>query len=117
MKKSIPGKTRKEAVSEKSGSGSDDSGFRGLVEGRLGADDPLGEEIVLGWTDMDVYFQLPEGQKVNSDQIDPAQGSDPGGQVSAAGQVGGEKQTKQASETAKRAAMPPQRGRGDLSLS
>jgi hypothetical protein len=32
------------------------------------------------------------------------------GQVSAAGQVGGEKQTKQVSETAKRAAMRPEGG-------
>jgi len=56
MKKSIPGKTPKEAVSEKSGSSSGDNGFRGLLEGRFGADGPLGENIVLGWTQMDVYF-------------------------------------------------------------
>lgn len=36
------------------------------------------------------------------------------GQVSAARQVGGEKQTKQVSETAKRAAMPPEGGGVDL---
>ncbi len=34
----------------------------------------------------------------------------PSGQVSAARQVGGEKQTKQVSETAKRAAMRPEGG-------
>jgi len=68
MKKSIPGKTPKEAVSEKSGSRSGDNGFRGLLEGRFGADNPLGEKIVLGWTQMGVHFQLPEGQKVNFGQ-------------------------------------------------
>jgi Protein of unknown function, DUF547 len=45
MKKSIPGKTPKEAVSEKSGSGSGDSGLRGLLDGRFGADHPLGERM------------------------------------------------------------------------
>ena len=45
MKKSIPGKTPKEAVSEKSGSGDGDSGLRGLLDGRFGADHPLGEKI------------------------------------------------------------------------
>ena len=53
-------------MSEKSGSSSGGNGFRGPLEGRFGADDPLGERIVLGWTQMGVYFQLPEGQKVNS---------------------------------------------------
>jgi hypothetical protein len=38
------------------------------------------------------------------------------GQVSAARQVGGEKQTKQVSETAKRAAMRPEGGYVDLNL-
>jgi hypothetical protein len=38
------------------------------------------------------------------------------GQVSAARQVGGEKQTKQVSETAKRAAMQPEGGYVDLNL-
>ena len=33
MKKSIQGKTPQEAVSEKSGSGSGDNGFRGVLEG------------------------------------------------------------------------------------
>jgi hypothetical protein len=66
MKKSIPGKTPKEAVSDKFGSNTGDNGFRGLREGRFGADDPPGEEIVFGWTQMDVYFQPPKGQKVNS---------------------------------------------------
>ena len=42
--------------------------------------------------------------------------SDPGGQVSAARQVGGEKQTNQVSETAKRTAMRPEGGSVDLSL-
>jgi hypothetical protein len=45
MKKSIPGKTPKEAAFEKSGSGSGDSGLRGLLDGRFGADHPLGEKI------------------------------------------------------------------------
>ena len=48
MKKSIRGKTPQEAVSEKSGSRSGDSGFRGLLEGRFGADGPLGEELCSG---------------------------------------------------------------------
>ena len=38
------------------------------------------------------------------------------GQVSAARQVGGEKQTKQVSETAKRAAMRPEGGYVDVNL-
>ena len=29
-----------------------------------GADDPRGEEIVLGWTQMGVHSQPPEGQKL-----------------------------------------------------
>jgi len=45
MKKSIPGKTPKEALSEKSGSSSGDNGFRGLREGRFGADDPPGNNV------------------------------------------------------------------------
>jgi hypothetical protein len=45
MKKSIPGKTPKIAVSEKSGSGSGDSGLRGLLDGRFAADQPLGERM------------------------------------------------------------------------
>jgi hypothetical protein len=45
MKKSIPGKTPKEAMSEESGSGRGDSGLRGLLDGRFGADHPLGEEM------------------------------------------------------------------------
>jgi hypothetical protein len=45
MKKSIPGKTLKEAVSGESGSGSGDSGLRGLLVGRFGADHPLGEKV------------------------------------------------------------------------
>jgi len=45
MKKSIPGKTTKEAVSEKSRSGSGDSGLPGLLDGRFGADHPVGEEM------------------------------------------------------------------------
>ena len=40
----------------------------------------------------------------------------PSGQVSAARQVGGEKQTKQVSETAKRAAMRPEGSYVDLNL-
>jgi hypothetical protein len=40
----------------------------------------------------------------------------PSGQVSAVRQVGGEKQTKQVSETAKRAAMRPEGGYVDLNL-
>jgi len=38
-KKSIPGKTPKGAVSEKSGSRSGENGFAGLPEGQFGADD------------------------------------------------------------------------------
>ncbi len=68
MKKPIPRKTPKEAVSEKSGSGSGDNRFRGLLEGRFGADKPLGEKTALDWTQMGVYFQLPEGREVNSCQ-------------------------------------------------
>lgn len=45
MKKSIPGKTSKIAVSEESGSGSGDSGLRGLLNGRFAADHPLGESM------------------------------------------------------------------------
>jgi hypothetical protein len=45
MKKSIPAKTPKEAVSEESGSGSGDSGLRGLRDGGFGADHPLGERM------------------------------------------------------------------------
>jgi hypothetical protein len=65
-KKSIPGKTPKGAVSEKSGSNSGDNGFRGLLEGRFGADDPPGEKFVFGWTQTGVFFRQLEGQKVNS---------------------------------------------------
>jgi len=56
MQKSTPGKTPKGAVFEKSGSGSGDNRFRGLLEGRFGADAALGEKMVLGWTEMGVYF-------------------------------------------------------------
>lgn len=45
MKKSIPGKTPKEAVSEKSGSGSGDGGWRGFLDGQFGADHPRGEQM------------------------------------------------------------------------
>jgi hypothetical protein len=45
MRKSIPGKTPKEAVSEKSGSGSGDGGLRGFLDGRFGADHPCGEKM------------------------------------------------------------------------
>jgi hypothetical protein len=45
MKKSIPGKTPKEAVSEKSGSGSGDNGFRGFRDGRFGANHPPGGKM------------------------------------------------------------------------
>jgi hypothetical protein len=45
VKKSIPGKTPKEAVSEKSGSGSGDGGLRGFLDGRFGADHPRGETM------------------------------------------------------------------------
>ena len=68
MKKSTQRKTPKEEVFEESGSGSGDNGFRGLLDGRFGADDPLGEKIGRGWTEMGVYFQPPDGQKVNSGQ-------------------------------------------------
>ena len=57
---------RQVAVSEKSGSGSGDNGFRGVLEGRFGADDSLGEKNVPGWKQMGVYLQPPEGQKINS---------------------------------------------------
>jgi len=39
MKKSIPGKTPKEALSEKSGSRSGENGFAGLLDGQFGTDD------------------------------------------------------------------------------
>jgi hypothetical protein len=45
MRKSIPGKNPKEAVSEKCGSSSGGNGFRGLREGRFGADDPPGKNV------------------------------------------------------------------------
>ena len=63
MKKSIPGKTPKEAVSEESGASSGDNGFRGLLEGRFGADDPSEEKVLFGrkWV---VYFHPMEGQKL-----------------------------------------------------
>jgi hypothetical protein len=38
-KKSIPGKTPKGVVSEKSGSRSGEKGFAGLLDGQFGADD------------------------------------------------------------------------------
>lgn len=52
---SNPGKTPQAAFREKSGSRSGDNGIRGVLEGRSGADNPLGERIVLGWTHMGVY--------------------------------------------------------------
>jgi hypothetical protein len=52
----MPGKTPKEVVPGKSGSISGDNRFRGLQERRFGADDPLGEEVMLGRTETDVYF-------------------------------------------------------------
>ena len=65
MKKSIPEKTPKERVFEKSGSGSGDSGLRGFL---AGGSEPitLPEKNGLGWIEMGVYFQPPDGQKVNS---------------------------------------------------
>ena len=39
-----------------------------LTRRRIGADDPLGEKIVLGGTQMGLYSQLPEGQQVNSNR-------------------------------------------------
>ena len=42
--------------------------FQGTPKGTLGADGPLGENIVLAGTQMRVYFQSPEGQKGNSGQ-------------------------------------------------
>ena len=66
MKKSSPGKTPKEAVSERSGSSRGDNGFRGLLEGRFGADDAPGEKTVLIWTQRGVYFQSSEDQELNS---------------------------------------------------
>jgi hypothetical protein len=71
-KKSIPGKTPKEVVFQPPCSINGYSGFGGLLGGRFGAEDPLGEQIVLGWTPMCVYFQPPEGQKVSCDQQDTA---------------------------------------------
>ncbi len=65
---SIPGKTPKAAVYEKSGSGSGENGVAGLLEGQFGADHPLGEKIVLGWMQMGVYFYAPEGQKLIPDE-------------------------------------------------
>ena len=58
MKKSIPAKTPKEAVCEKSGSGSGDNGFEDFWKS---GSDPMTsrEKIVLGWTQMGVYSQPP----------------------------------------------------------
>ena len=43
-RESISGKPPQAAVCEPSGSGSGDSGFRGLLEERFGADDPIGKD-------------------------------------------------------------------------
>ena len=63
---SISAKTSKAAVCEKSGFGRGDRGFRVVLEGRCGADDPPGDKLVPGRAQMDVYFQPLGGQKVNS---------------------------------------------------
>ena len=54
------------AVSEPSGSGSGDSGFRGPLEGRLGADALSEKNLCSVETQMGVYFQGPGGQKTAS---------------------------------------------------
>jgi len=64
MKKSIPGKTSKEAVSEKSGSSSGDNRFWGLPKGRFGAYDPLGEKFVLGWTQWAYILNCRKAEKL-----------------------------------------------------
>jgi hypothetical protein len=66
MKKAVPGKPPKEALSEKSGFSNGDYGFRGLLEGRFGADDAPRENTVLIWTQRGVYFQSSEDQELNS---------------------------------------------------
>ena len=64
MKKSIPGKTPQEAVSEKPGSSSGDNGFRGLLEGRFGADDSVGEKIVLAGRKWVYIFNRRKAKKL-----------------------------------------------------
>jgi hypothetical protein len=63
---SILGKTPEIAVSEKSGAGRGDSGLRGLPDGRFRADHHPEKINVLGWKQMVIYFQPPDGQKLNS---------------------------------------------------
>jgi isoquinoline 1-oxidoreductase subunit beta len=63
MKKSTQRKIPKEEVFEKSGSGSGDNRLRELLKGRLGADDPRAEKIVLGWTQRFVSYHSSEGQE------------------------------------------------------
>lgn len=60
----IPGKTPQEAVFEKSSSNSGDNGFRGLREGRFGADDPCGEKIVLVGRKWVYIFNRRNAQKL-----------------------------------------------------
>lgn len=66
MKKSIPGKTPQEVVFEKAGSASGDNWFRGLLEGRFGADDPLGEKMCSVGRKGGVGLRLAEKQETNS---------------------------------------------------
>ena len=63
-KSNIARALRHAAVSEKSGSSASGNPFRGLLEGQVGADDPLGEKSVIGWTQMHVYFR-PLGRPKN----------------------------------------------------
>ncbi len=60
---SISGKTSKAADFEQSGFGSSESGFRGVLAGRFGADFPRGENLVCDWTEADVYSRWRAGQK------------------------------------------------------
>jgi hypothetical protein len=69
MKKSIPGKTPKEAASEESGSGSGDSGFRGLLEGRFGADDPLEKKMCLLGPNWMYIFKCRKAKKLIQDKV------------------------------------------------
>lgn len=53
-------------MSEKAASGSPGDDFSGLTEGLWAVDVTAGRNHVLACTQVDVYFQLPEGQNVNS---------------------------------------------------
>ena len=64
MKKSIPGKTPKGAVSEKSGSGSGENGLQDFWMGSSEPMIPIEEKIERRWTQTEVYFPLAGAKKL-----------------------------------------------------